>query len=334
MRHKCIGSILVFLLFFSIIFLLSFSQMKMLLQAKTLLQVLDQAKIYNNLDQISQEIINNSDSSTSSWDKVVIRAYAKSFNPVWMKTTAETNLPLIFDFASGKTVTVNASINLLDFKKELTKNFVTTTQEEVKNMPTCQNDEIPPEETVLTCIPQGTSASQVSSMIVPSDFTEVINKIPDTLIINEKNHSIVSLKQSFTLLNIFFFVSLITSILLIIILVLLNLSYWPSILRWVGLGLILPSSFVFILNLMSAAVRTLIRSQIQSALTPTTAQILNPIMASIDQNLTRPGLIMSGIVLTAAALMIILSYVIPHPPLPQRPIQKPAPTPQPIPSIQ
>lgn len=328
MRHKCLAAFIVFLLFFSLSFLIGFAQVKLILNSRAVLKILDEAHLYDNLAQIGQEIAKSTAQSEdkNTLSQIMIRAASQSFDPVWLRGQAQKNLPLIFDYVEGKTAAVAISIPLADFKKALLPNLEAATKDEIKNLPPCPSGEMPPQDKFPECLPQGTTAEQVNALIGPSDFTESINEIPESWTINTA--SLAGLRALFLTIKIGFWVSLIFSIVLIGILILLGNAYWPAILRWTGLGLVLPAGIIFLLDLSWGALQRWLANQAQTQMAGQTFQIFNPIFATIDKNLNTPGLIISGIIFGVGAILVILSYALPHPPEPKPVASAPvAPTP-------
>src|SRR3990167_7192082 len=104
MRHRCLASFIVFILFFTVLGFIGFWQTKLILNAKFTAQFLEKTKIYTNLNKIGTELANSAEDKES---KQIISSINQAIDPVWLKKQINTNLPPFFDYLWGKTHKLN-----------------------------------------------------------------------------------------------------------------------------------------------------------------------------------------------------------------------------------
>lgn len=336
MKHKCLAAFIVFLLFFTISGIIGFYQVQKISKPEFVIKVLNESGIYNNLDSLG-EIIAQSDEEQTPQSKMYFRALTKNVDPSLVKSQIEVNLPLFTDYLSSKTSTLDVTFDLKKYKANLPASIKEAILETAKELPTCQGDQAPTQDDFPTCIPAGTTPEQIAAQISPANIQAMVDEIPDTYKLSEgiknPNQTFYGARLGFTIMNIGFIALIVLTIIFLGLLALLGLSYWPSILRWIGLALVLPAG----LNLLMDGIFLLVQSTVQtSGLKGVNAQylpIVTPIFESLNRNLMKPGFLISGIIFGAGLILIILSYAIPHP-SELKPPTKPTPPPQPQPQPQ
>ena len=311
MKHRCLASFIVFVLFFSILAVMGFGQVRLILRAKFVGNFLEKSNIYNNLGNIGQQL---SESSKDPQSKETILTITNSIDPAWLKKEINNNLTPFFDYLWGKNSNLNIVIDITPFKAKLPSNFQATLSEMVKSLPpACQPGQVSSSatgENAPSCIDAQTRAN-----------LQILSQMPNTINLGDyfKNPDQVfaRTKLTFTIIKIGFWAGLILSLILIGVLVLLGRGWWPSIPRWIGLALVLPSGAALLSNLSWQAIQPSLQSQILAGLNPQAKPIIEPIITAFGGQTFTSGLILAGSIFAFGLILIILSYALPHPPEPK-----------------
>lgn len=317
MKHKCLAVFIVFLLFFTISGIIGFYQVKKMINPQFVIINLNQSGIYNNLD-ILGDILAKSGKEQNPQSKMYFRALSKNIDPTWVQSHVEVNLPLFTNYLCKKTPTLDVVFDLTKYKENLPASFQEAILETSKELPTCEAGQPQTQDNFPTCLPHGTTPEQISSQITAADIQSLVNEIPDTYKLSDsiKNpeQTFRGAKLAFTILNIGFIALIVLSIILLGILALMGLSYWPAIPRWLGLALVLPAGLNLILDGVFSLVQTSVQSSALKGINPQYLPIVTPILETLNRNLMKPGFIISGLVFGVGLILIILSYAVPHPP--------------------
>jgi len=319
MKHKCLASFLVLLLFFSISGIIVFYQVQKLTSANFLIKILNESRIYNNIDSFGK-IIEQGNQDQSPQSKIYFQALAKNIDPNWVKSQIEVNLPKFMDYLNSSNPNLDITFDLRKYKENLPQNFREAIAETASDLPPCQEGQAQIEDNFPTCLPTGVSAEQISTQISAADIQSLVNEVHDTYnlseVVKNPDKTFSQVRLILKILNIGLIVSVILTIILLGLLVILGLSYRPAILRWTGVALVLPSG----LNLLLDGVYQLVQPNIQGAvlkgLNPQVLPIISPIIGTLSQNLMKPGFLISAIIFSVGFILIILSYALPHPPSP------------------
>ncbi|MCL5407279.1 MAG: hypothetical protein M1429_02175 [Patescibacteria group bacterium] len=337
MRHKCLAVFLVSILYFSISGLIMFAEVKDLAKASTLVKVLAQSGIYNKLPQYAQTLTSTQDNPQS---KALTQGIAQAIDPKFIQSEIEKNAGPFLAYLNGQQNVPNIGFDLRPFKAKLRTILPDIMLDEIKNLPPCSSSiETQTNEAMPTCLPQGASSDQLQAQLSKANSTQdLINQIPDTYGLQQiKNPDQVfgRAKLAFKIINYGYWISLIVSVLMIIFLILLGLSWWPSILRWVGWGLFLPAASMLLFTFISLALPKILLGKYGSNLDPQIIQLTNPVIEALNQTTKTISLLYSGIITGIGFVLLILSYVLPHPPEPKPPVKQvqpqspPASTPAP-----
>lgn len=335
MRHKCLASFIVFVLFFTISFLITFIQLKTVLTSDFVLRTLEDSKIYNNLSKIADGIFSESsdDPKTPIETKILIKLVSQTVNPALIQNEVEKNVPLLFSYLESQTSNLDITFNLSSFKNEFKikspQVLPSIINKEVETLRTCPEDFEYQQGVFPSCIPPTMTKQQLSDELIKSFNVDVfLNEIPDTYNLSDlvkNNNAFLNARLVFQIINYGLWISLILTIILLGCLILLGRHYWPSIPRWVGLSLVLPSGFALLSDLIGSNISKLGLSQINSEANAQTLEILQPIMDAISKNSFQASLLFSAVIFGVGAILIILSYAIPHPPEPKPALSNPQP---------
>mgnify|MGYP001583357073 CR=1 FL=1 len=351
MRHKCLAVFLVFLLYFTITGVIVFAELKMITKADFLKKTVAQSDIFQNLPKMAHTLA-ATNKSTDLKSKVLLEYYAQSLPANYLQTEFDKNIKPFVDYLTGQAPKPNVTINLQPLKQSLKLNpdkLEAIVSAEVEKLPVCtaeeeqelqnqntQNTENPSSEEKplgVSCRPGEISAKSMTAEIMKEvQLDSLIDSFPDNynLATNLKNpdQTFRSAKLAFKIINWGFWFNLILTLILMGFLVLLGRSWWPSILRWIGWSLVLPSGLILLMNLSWNFLQTTVQNQLASGFDPQIYQSFSPLFETINQNTLAASLLISGIIFGLGLILIILSYALPHPPEP-KPAPKSPPPPQP-----
>lgn len=330
MRHKCLASLIVFILFFTISAVIGFWQTKKIASPDFVIKTLNESGIYNNLDTLG-DLLAQSEKEQSTQAKVYFRALTGNINPTWVQGQVESNLPLFINYLLSNQPALNVVFDLREYKKTLPESFKEALEETVKELPICSQGQVSEQnQDFPSCIPQGTTPEQMAAQLTPEDIQSLVNEIPDTYrlseVIKNPEQTFGRAKLAFSLMNIGFIVLITISIILLGLLAILGRAYWPSIPRWIGLALALPAGLNLLLDGIWLFLQGSVQSEILKGFNPQFLPVIAPLVETLNRNLIRPGFLISGIIFGAGFILIILSYAIPHPPEP-KPVPKPTQSP-------
>ncbi|MDZ7586158.1 MAG: hypothetical protein U0946_00245 [Patescibacteria group bacterium] len=333
MRHKCLAAFIVLILYFSITTFVCLVEFKILTKPKTITTTLAESGIYENLPKFIEQLYVK-DKKTDLQTKILITGLIKSINPQVIKAEIEKNSESFLNYLNGKTTTPNVTFDLQDLKSNLKNNLPGILTKEMVNLPACAPG-IEPNPSgnsgLPECIPQGTTPEQMQQAMQTSNYVdEIVKEIPDTYSLGQiKNidKTFANIKLAFKILNIAYYASIIISLILLGCLALLGRAWWPSIPRWIGVSLILPSGSLLLLNLLSKALPQILSGQIYKGFDPEIVKFINPVIESVNNNTLEISFIYSGVIFAVGLILIVLSYVLPHPPEPKLPAKTPVPQP-------
>ena len=289
--------------------------MKKITGSDFLMDTFDKSGLYTNLPGIVSESFKNMKGSTE--ENIAFQIISKAVEPKYLKTQVDTNLPLFIDYLNGKRETLDVKLDLKPFKAAMLNQtpaeIQKTIAEALKTMPVCTSTQ-DPNDPNANCRPASmdptTSASSMASTFKSNSF---VGEVPDDYTFQQNIQNpdayFSSAKRSFRILNIAFLVSLILSFILIGILVLMGKSVWPSILRFLGFALVLPSGLQLIIVVIGKASLNPLISACVAKASPSMANLLKPVISVFANNIFNVTLLYAGIVFFVGLMMIILSYI-------------------------
>lgn len=321
-RHKCLASLIVFILFFTITTFICLLEFKILFQPQTIITAIDKSNIFENSSKIVEAIFDQ-DQKADLQTKIFIKGVVASIDPNVAKAEVEKNLVPLFDYFSNKTTTPNVNFDLSLLKTNLKNNLPKILSQELVNLPNCAPgiESNPKGASGLPeCLPAGTTPAQLEESMKTSNYIDdLVKEIPDSYSLTENQNTLNSLndfKKALNILNIAYLASIILSLILIGCLALLGRSYWPSILRWTGLSLVLPAGSIFLLNIASKFMPKILSDQMSQTINPEILDLVNPFFTSVNNYLLQITIYYSAVIFGIGLILIILSYALPHRPDP------------------
>lgn len=342
MRHKCLAVFLVFLLYFTVTGIIVFWELRMITATDFLTKTFKEANVYQNIAKMANTLAAESDFQT----KVLMQYYAENMPPDYLQNEIEKNFQPFLTYLNGESAQPNVVFDLRPFKSRIESNtnqLNAIISDTVEQLPVCtaeqeqellsqtqneQTNEGPPEErSALSCRPANMSAEAMAAELKKKmNIESLTSPLPDSynLATDLKNpdQTFRAAKLAFKIIRWGFWVNLILTFILMGFLVLLGRSWWPSIPRWIGWSLVLPSGSILLMNLSWNFLQTTIQNKLAGGFDPQIYQNFNPLFETINKNTLAASFLISGIIFGLGLILIILSYALPHPPEP-----KPAPKP-------
>lgn len=327
MRHKCLASFVVFVLFFTLSAFIGFGEMRGLLKTEVILKILNTSRLYETLPKYL-EVTLSKGGEIEPQAKILSSAIVKAIDEKELKEQIEKNLPPLMNYLNSQGPMPDFSFDLRPFKKRFAVELPTSLFEGLENLPPCtEEDKLQEQAEIPSCLAVGTTTGQLEQELQKNDLSgEILKQIPDTWGLRDlKNPEQIfgQARLTFKILNFGFWISLALSILLIFLLVLLGRGYWPSIPRWVGLSLLLPGISMLLLTFVSLFLPKIFLGNYASGTDPEIIKMVNPLIISLNQASQTTSLLYSGVMTGLGFLLILLSYILPHPPEP-KPVAKPA----------
>ena len=323
MRYKCLAAFIVFVLFFSITGTIIFAQTRSMLSANFINQILKEANFYDSANQLLKTIATSDKSAVES--KILLQSVGVSINPTNFQQEIEKNLPQIMNYLNNQGSLENISFDLRTFKNNFSNivpnDLSSIIDDQLNSLPPCPEDFVYESPLNLTCLPVSLPKDQIKADLLKSfDINQLLDDVPDTYKLSDITSSEKTFKSAKTVFNILkwgFWINLVLSIILILLLIILGLKYWPSIPRWVGFSLALPSAVLLIFGLLSNMFSPILITQISQSLSSALSQLLIPIIETVNHKTVASSLLISGIVFAVGIVLIIISYAVPHPPEPK-----------------
>ncbi len=333
MRHKCLAAFIVFVLFFTIVLTIGFYEARLMANAKFINKALDDSGIYNNVNEFAELIVSDEQGLDFQLN-ILLKYFALNIDSSYLKSEVEKNSVSLFKYLNNETTQPNVVFDLRPLKTNMLSNFSSKfpaiVSEEVDRLELCLTDTLFSDDMIILpdCLPQGVTKEQYKNIIVETyDINEMLSDFPDIYNMEESvqnpKETFGAIKMSFVILKIGFWTSLIVSLILLGVLALLGRSYWPSIPRWIGLSLVVPSGVVLLLELIGFAMQSFFQGQYTSGVDQKIITLLEPILQSINQNIIATSIILPVIIFGLGWILIILSYAIPHPPEPKSESKQP-----------
>lgn len=325
MRHKCLGIFLVFLFFitFSLTFLL-FNFKTTFFDSNFYIKALRNAKFYSNTTKNIPDILKDFNKGKAASDQISpesIQIISKSVKSKWLQEQTEKNLISFFNWFDGKTNKLNISVDLTPFKGAFEKSFFAEMQKSYNALPVCKNSsELKNSSSadMPSCRPSGESFAQIKSeMLSKINSGSMTGDIPDTYNFSQNNNNFKAgifsnPGNTFKILNIFSWVFLILSIIILGLIILIAKNSLKSIFKWVGISIAIPSFIILIFSSISRAIfgLNLITnsfSNLQSKGSEIAAKIFIPLIQLLIKDFSNRKIIESAIFFGVAIILIIIS---------------------------
>lgn len=328
MRHKWLaGLIAFFLLYFSLTFLLMFLELKIISQPENLINIFNQAKIYQNINQVPEIIFGDlkTNEKMDLQTKILINSISQAVDAKDLQNQVEKNLPLFLNYLNGRGTLNGISFDLSNLKTGLKKVLPKVYLENLSDLPACPFGVIFSSQDSMQnlpdCLPDGSSPEQVTQSLLSSGTTDdFINQIPDKFNLGQiKNPEKVFAPAllAFRIINWSFWILLLLSLVFVGFLVYLGRNWWPEILRYVGWGLVLPSGTAVLLTFSSVyMIESLLKNQL-AGVNQKIFELILPLVDALNRQSEAVFYLYGGAILGLGIILVILSYALPHPPEPK-----------------
>jgi len=336
MKHKCLGSFIVFVLIFSIYGFINFGVLGAITTAKFLNHALSSSNFYNNLPNFANSLAESSENQ-SFQSKIFIKLFGQLIEPADLKAQVETNGTVFIGYLRNERPTLDVTFDLRNLKtavKAKSASFLPPIiTDELKNLPICPADQAPRE--AIDCIPANATQSDFANQLMKNyDPDDLLKMLPDQFkladYIKNPAQTFYGARLFYTILKIGFYVDIVLSLIFIFFLILLGKDNPSSIFRWTGVALMIPGGLSLMESFLSKPLANLATQQIYTGLKHESIQFVSPIVDKIISGSTQIILIYSGAVFFLGLILIIISFIMRN--IPQKvvastsPVQTPSST--------
>jgi len=318
MKHKCLASFIVFILFFTIYGFVGFGVLRAVTTAKFINNVLSSSSFYNNLPDFANTLAESSENQNFQL-KVFIKLFGQLIEPADLKAQVEKNSAAFIGYLSNKKSSPDVSFDLKNLKSavKIKSGIVLPSiiTDELQNLPICEAGQPVSEE--INCLPANTSQADFASQLMQNyDPEDILKMLPDQFVLTDyiKNPAqTFSVPRLFyTILKIGFYVEIILSLIFIFFLILLGKDNPSSIFRWTGAALMIPGGLSLIETFLSKPLANLAAQQIYTGLKHQAIQFVSPLVDAITSSSVNITLIYSGAVFFVGLILIIISFIVPE----------------------
>jgi len=299
------------------VFVFSF-QIKILVNPEFLKSALNQAKIYDQINTISENIPENNDLSFNGF----IKTFTLSIDKDLAKTEIEKFIDDFYSFLLGKKDLNSVQLDLTKVKADFKKNWTNLAPQifadEYQKLPLCQTNLTPEQylaSTQITCRNEQISKTQFAEIVKTADISSFEKSIPDKItlqdIVNKNTQDLVQLRS---FINLVFNLYIISFIILFISLIGIVLFAYPDIrsmfskVGWPTFILNLPTIILmYFSNKNADFLKSIISNQDSNKI----ATAFTPLLEALSQNLFQTLIKLPLILCFVGLLLLIVSFFLP-----------------------
>lgn len=325
MKNSCLASLVAFILMiFLTIFILA-SQIKNLTAPQFWLKALDKNELLTQLSSsvdalaLSQRESGQENLNATALTKVIL----KTITPALLSDQTDKALVAFFDYARGKTTTIDETIDLSIWKENLKTQWPivapTVFRAEYDKLPACKDgdkpDKIIGEEVVINCKSPDLSAESIEESAKNADLGPLLTLIPDQYSLGDlvkQNQPVFDrIRLAFNVVNIVFWLSLIISLLSAAGLIALGWPNWRAISGWVGWVILIAAAPFLILELFNQKMMQVVETLLSSRLDQNITQVVSVTLENFNQTLVQSTIGLTATLACISIVLIILSFVLP-----------------------
>lgn len=244
-----------------------------------------------------------------------------SISANWLEQQSESAIDNYFNFVYGKTDKLEIILPLVEVKKSLSQNIEQGLKDKLKNLPKCTNEQLNKLQSEegfksINCRPAGMDANAISQELSKEITGEggLISQLPDNYNLTEKINKnpakTEAMQRFYKIFTLIFKALLLASSIILAILALINIKYFPGLLKWLATPLMIPSLIIFILalagKLLSVLLITSYLTILPAEMKAAASALTNNIFGSIFNVFQFYGLIF----LIASLLMLIVAIIL------------------------
>lgn len=214
----------------------------------------------------------------------------ESISPTWLKDNLQKSIIAIINYGSGKIYSIDIIIPLKDLKNSIIDNLSKKFNTKITGLPVCTDQQLQQLQSQNTnplsqnCIPSGINIDEIKKQFndgLTSGKDSLLTVLPDQYNLNDifnKNPAILmNLKKFFDYSNLLFYILIIVSALLILIIALINIKNISIMLKWISIPLFIAA----ILFLLSTIFGNLILNSMTSNLALNLPQEIKSLVYSL-----------------------------------------------------
>lgn len=318
MRHRCLASFIVFILFFTIYGFISFGVLRSVTTAKFLNSALASSNFYNNLQELANSLADSSGEQNFQ-GQIFIKLFGQLIEPADLRAQVEKNSTVFIEYLRNENSSLGVSFDLRNLKNavKIKSGIVLPpiVAEEVKTLPICEANQQPSQE--INCIPADKSQVDFTNQLMENyNPDDLLKMLPDQFVlsdyIKDPAETFHGPRLFYTIIKIGFYVDLILSFIFIFFLILLGKSNPASIFRWAGAALMIPGAVSLLEVFLSKPLANIATQQIYAGMKHESIKFASPLIDAISANSLQIALIYSGAVFFLGLILIIISYIVPH----------------------
>ncbi len=325
MRNSCLATLIAFLL---VIFLNTFiiaTQIRALSNPKFLLTIFKASEI---LTQVSQSVdamaeAQRKEGKANLNSIALTKAIVLSIDPALLEAETNKTMTIFLDYVQGRSKTLDASINLVPWKKSFQEKWPViapaTFKTEYEKLPPCPEGEAPQKtedgQMIINCKSSSLTAEAVGESARAADLSEFFKIVPDQFSLNTfatQNKAVLErIRLGFSVLNLVFWVSLVLSILSVAGLVALGWPNFRAIAGWLGWIFVIVSALPLSLEIFSRKIIALLEGAFTAKLDPALSQIILTLLDNLAGQTVRATILVVAAIFGLGVILVILSFVLP-----------------------
>lgn len=325
MRNACLATLIGFILVVFLTLFIIAVQVKVLATPNFIFKVIKESQILNNLGALTDEVITSGQQQDQGNlnSTVLTKVLIKSIKPSEAENELHNLINAFSAYFQGTSSNLDITIDLRDLKTNFVKEWVTTApslyRSEYEKLRVCENNESPQkmvgDEPIIDCQSPDLSAAALEEQARQADLEPFLKTIPDEFSLSDwstKNQDTLNkIRLIFNVLNLVFWGSLILSLLCVVSFIALGWPNGRAISGWIGWVFVIVAGPIFVLDLLSPMIIQNLGFLQGTQLNAATAQILNPLVESVNRLMVRSTFTFSAVILGLGVVLVILSFVLP-----------------------
>ncbi|MCX6806821.1 MAG: hypothetical protein NT135_01725 [Candidatus Berkelbacteria bacterium] len=249
--------------------------------------------------------------------------FAKTFKdtipPQWLKTQFEKTVDAVFAYIAGKSSSINVNISAAELKTAYGSNLTKAINEKLAAKPECGSAQI--KKYVSGGMRQLPQDCKISEEYVNKGINEVLFGSQGSLknvqdqydlgaALSKSPSPMQSLKNFYGVFNVVYLALLISSILLLIFIMLLNIKYVPGMLKWISIPTLIASVIVLIIALfIKVIIVNIILGGLALNLSPDFKGAVTDLIKTIVSNSFNNLGIYCGIILLLSMVLLVVAVI-------------------------
>jgi len=243
----------------------------------------------------------------------------KSISADWIKSQAEKIIDGVFDFANGKTKTLDITISLVEFKQTFITKFVAGVKEKGQALPQCTAEQTQKLQTegqtsfLPECLPQGINVDESISQLTTQLQKGLNDSIPNEFVFGKDFgdlHNLEVIQLAFQIFQIVLYSLLGISLLLLLFLFLLNKRKENKGLAWMAVPILIASTIVLLLIFAGFFIFLVSSGLWLNQLSATLSPLVQKLVSIASTKLVFSFVLTAGSAFLLSIILLILAHII------------------------